>query len=119
MICVCLLFFFSFGLFFWAPCTIPDGVQHQTRDVDAVLSCVCCGVVWCLVWSVATLQRDTWLLLSLARAFFFFFFFLFFLFFEFLATLTFGALRRNHSVSKAFETIAKNARRPRVVSSVS
>ena len=27
--------------------------------------------------------------------------------FEFLATLTFGELQRNHSVSKAFETIAK------------
>ena len=31
-------FLFSFGLFFWAPFTIPDGVQHQMRDVDAVLS---------------------------------------------------------------------------------
>ena len=31
--------------------------------------------------------------------------------FEFLATLTFGALRKNHNVSTAFETIAKKKRR--------
>ena len=66
------------------------------------------AVVCVVVWSVATLQRDSWLLLSLARACF-----------EFLAMLTFGALRRNHSVSTAFETIEKNARCPRAISNVS
>ena len=78
----------------------------------AVVWCVVVCVLWCVlwcVWSVATLERDSWLLLSLVSACF-----------EFLATLTFGALRRNHSVSTAFETIAKkNTRRPRAVSNVS
>ena len=44
--------------------------------------------------------------------------------FEILTTLTFGALRGNHIVSTAFETVernteAKKVRRPRVVSNAS
>ena len=79
-----------------------------------LLLVVLCCVVWCVV---VTLQRDSWLLLSLVRACF-----------EFLATLTFGALRekshcfnsvRDHRKKNTKKTRTMKPRRPRVVSNVS
>ena len=52
-----------------------------------VVLCVSWCVLCVVVWSVATLNRDSWLLLSLVRACF-----------EFLATLTFGALREKFTL---------------------
>ena len=85
------------------------------------LWCVCDVVfgVWCAcdvvfgVWSVATLKRFIVTPAVCPRLF------------EFLTTLTFGALRKNHTVSRALEVIekahkteTKRTRRPRAVSNV-
>ena len=60
-----------------------------------------CVVVWCgvvLVWFAAALRRVTVTPVVCPRLF------------EFLNTLTFGALRKNHIVSTAFEAVQARIR---------
>ena len=63
--------------------------------VLCVVCCVLC-VVCCVLCVAATQQWESWLLLPFVRACS-----------EFLTTLTFGALHKNHIVSTTFEDIAK------------
>ena len=77
----------------------------------AVAVAVVCRVLCVVIWSVATLRRDSWLLLPFTSACL-----------EILATLTFGALRETITKVGKHEkkkTRTMKPRRPRVVSNVS
>ena len=93
-------------------CCVVCGVVWCGVLCCDVLWCVvlCCVVLWCVLWCGLWLPFKEILgySLSLVRACF-----------EFLAKLTFGALRRNPCVNSIRDHRKKNAQCPRAISNVS